>query len=176
MANRAALRELQTRLASRLKAARTEESSVSWLAIKTGGNHYLLPLVQAGEIFPLANLQHVPYCKAWFSGVVNLRGGLFGVVDLAAFITEQAPDERKAQRGPEPSVVTLHTALEVNCALMVDSLEGLRNAEAFVESSGPSSDGPAFFGNRYTDASAIVWQEINLQSLASLPQFLSISA
>lgn len=176
MANRAALRELQTRLASRLKAARTEQSSISWLAIKAAGSHYLLPLVQSGEIFPLANLQHVPYCKAWFSGVVNLRGGLYGVVDLAAFISDQASGARPVQIGSEASVVTLHAALEVNCALMVDSLEGLRNVEAFMDSVGPSSDAPAFFGNRYTDAAGLTWQEINLQALASLPQFLSISA
>ena len=176
MANRAALRELQTRLASRLQAARTEGSSISWLAIKAAGDHYLLPLVQSGEIFPLTGLQHVPYCKAWFSGVVNLRGGLYGVVDLAAFIADQVMVPRSARPGAEASVVTLHAALEVNCALMVDSLEGLRNAEAFTDSAGPSAGAPAFFGNRYTDAAGLVWQEINLQALASLPQFLSISA
>ena len=41
MANRAALRELQTRLASRLQAARTEGSSISWLAIKADGKHVI---------------------------------------------------------------------------------------------------------------------------------------
>ena len=176
MANRAALRELQTRLASRLQAARTEGSSISWLAIKADGKHYLLPLVQSGEIFPLANLQHVPYCQAWFSGVVNLRGGLYGVVDLAAFIAGETVSVRAGSSVGDASVVSFHSALEVNCALMVDSLEGLRNAEAFVDSAGPLADAPSYFGNRYTDAIGVTWQEINLQSLASLPQFLSINA
>ena len=63
MANRAAIRELQTRLAARLQAARTEGVSLTWLAVQAGGGHYLFPLVQAGEIFPLANLQPVPYCQ-----------------------------------------------------------------------------------------------------------------
>ena len=49
MANRAAIRELQTRLASRLQAARSEGVSVSWLAVKTGGGNYLFPLVQSGK-------------------------------------------------------------------------------------------------------------------------------
>lgn len=176
MANRAALRELQTRLASRLQAARTEGMSISWLAVKAGGSHYLLPLVQSGEIFPLVNLQRVPYCRAWFSGVVNLRGGLFGVVDLAAFMAGDNLQTRSEQSLADASVVTLHTALEVNCALMVDSLEGLRNAQAFASSTGPVADAPPYLGNRYTDAAGITWQEVNLQSLASLPQFLSISA
>ena len=176
MANRAALRELQTRLASRLQAARTEGMSISWLAVKARGSHYLLPLVQSGEIFPLVNLQRVPYCRTWFSGVVNLRGGLFGVVDLAAFMAVDGAIARSDQSLAEASVVTLNAALDVNCALMVDSLEGLRNAQAFTSSAGPSADAPSYFGNRYIDASGITWQEVNVQSLASLPQFLSISA
>ena len=80
MANREALRELQARLAKRLQAAQTEGMSVSWLAVKAGGHNYLLPLGQSGEIVPLSNLQPVPYSKAWFKGVLNIRGGLFGVV------------------------------------------------------------------------------------------------
>lgn len=176
MANRAAIRELQTRLATRLQAARTEGVSTAWLAVNAGGGNYLFPLVQAGEIFPLANLQAVPYCQSWFAGVVNLRGGLFGVVDLAGFIAHGAPQARGDLVLAEASVITLHPALEVNCALMVDSLAGLRNAGAFADSSPPAEAAPAYFGNRYTDLQGGQWQEINLQLLASHPQFLSISA
>ena len=46
MANREAIRELQTRLASRLRTARDEGLSVSWLAVKAA----LPPLTDdAGE-------------------------------------------------------------------------------------------------------------------------------
>ncbi len=176
MANRAAIRELQTRLATRLQAARTEGVSVSWLAVRTGGSHYLFPLVQSGEIFPLANLQPVPYCQSWFTGVVNLRGGLYGVVDLAGFISGTPIAARSEQSLSEASVITVHAALEVNCALMVDSLAGLRNAEAFPHSAPPHPDAPSYFGNIYTDPQGVSWQEINLQSLSQLPQFLSISS
>src|SRR6218665_619292 len=76
MANREALRELQTRLASRLQAARDEATSVSsWLAAESAGSSYLLPLGQSGEIFPWVSVQTVPYTQSWFLGVANLRGG-----------------------------------------------------------------------------------------------------
>ncbi len=176
MANRAALRELQTRLAARLQAARTQGVSIAWLAVKAGAGNYLFPLVQSGEIFPLANLQAVPYCRNWFSGVVNLRGGLYGVVDLAGFIADGQLPARTAQSLAEASVITFHAALEVNCALLVDSLAGLRNAEAFASSAPPQADAPSYFGNRYTDAQGVLWQEINLQTLSQLAQFLSISS
>ena len=87
MANREALRELQIRLASRLQAAKSEGLSVSsWLAIEAAGRFYLLPLGHSGEIFPNSVVQPVPYTQPWFLGVANLRGGLVGVIDLAALL------------------------------------------------------------------------------------------
>src|SRR3954470_22053598 len=94
MANREALRELQSRLASRLQAARTEGVQASWLAVEAAGAKYLFPLAQSGEIFPFANPQPVPYTQPWFMGVANLRGGLYGVVDLSSFVEGRAPTMR----------------------------------------------------------------------------------
>ncbi len=176
MANREALRELQTRLASRLQAARTEGVSVAWLAVRTRGMGFLFPLAQAGEIFALANLQHVPYAQPWFRGVINIRGGLFGVVDLATFVVAGQAAGALPPSAPQASVVTLNSAMEVNCALQVDSLVGLRGADAFTSSQGAQMGAPAYFGNRLMDASAESWQEINLRALAQTPQFLNICA
>lgn len=176
MANREALRELQARLASRLQAAKAEGLSISWLAVRAGGGNYLLPLAQSGEIFPLSNVQSVPYVQPWFLGVVNLRGGLYGVVDLAVFIQPGATPRRAENRLVEARVVTLNAALEVNCALLVDELAGLRQVNSFTGSEPPPKDAPACFGNRYADADGGHWQEINLQSLSRMPEFFAIGA
>jgi twitching motility protein PilI len=176
MANREALRDLQTRLASRLQTAKAEGLSISWLAVRAGEAKYLLPLAQSGEIFPLSNVQVVPYSQSWFLGVVNLRGGLYGVVDLEAFINGAAPTARSEQYLAEASVVTLNAALDINCAVLVEALAGLRHVEAFSGSQPPPEGAPAYFGNRYLDAEGNSWQEINLQLLSQLPQFLNISA
>jgi twitching motility protein PilI len=175
MANREALRDLQARLASRMQAAKAEGLSISWLAVRAGGMDYLLPLAQSGEIFPLPAVQSVPYSQSWFLGVVNLRGGLYGVVDLAAFIAGQAP-ARSEQYWGEASVVTLNAALDINCALLIDSLSGLRHVGAFSGSEPPPDGAPPYFGNRYIDADGSRWQEINLQQLSQMSEFLSISA
>ncbi len=175
MANREALRELQIRLASRLQAARTEGLSVSsWLAVESAGKHYLMPLAHAGEIFPWTLVQHVPYTQKWFLGVANLRGGLTGVVDLAALLGE-AP-VRTDQALSESSLLALNPALEVNAALLVDRLAGLRSTDAFVASEPPADDAPVFFGTTYIDSNGIRWQELNLQALSQHNAFLSISA
>lgn len=179
MANREAIRELQTRLASRLRSARDEGLSISWLAVKAGGHNYLFPLAQSGEIFPIGGVQAVPFALPWFLGVVNLRGGLYGVVDVAAFMAEATDTPSAGARVPRsatPSVVTFNGALGVNCALLVDTLAGLRNPQMFGASVPLGPDAPAFFGNRFTDADGQPWQEINLQTLSQHPRFLGISA
>ncbi|GAB3366309.1 MULTISPECIES: chemotaxis protein CheW [Giesbergeria] len=175
MANREALRDLQTRLATRLQAAKNEELAVSsWLAVQSGGQFYLLPLGHAGEIFPWSAPQMVPYTQPWFLGVANLRGSLFGVVDLAIFLGGNPV--RTEQALTETSLLAFNAALEVNAALLVDRLAGLRGLDAFVTSEPPPDDAPAFLGNLYTDAHGTRWQELNLQQLSQYPTFLSISA
>jgi twitching motility protein PilI len=176
MANREALRELQTRLASRLQAARTEGVQASWLAVEAAGSRYLFPLAQAGEIFPFSSAQAVPYTQAWFLGVANLRGGLYGVVDLGSFVGGRGPSMRSDATRAESRLVALNSALEVNCALLIDRLSGLRNLDAFSSSSESPEGSPGYFGSGYTDANGIYWQEINLQTLSQQTQFLSISA
>ncbi|MBU6501451.1 MAG: chemotaxis protein CheW [Burkholderiales bacterium] len=173
MANREALRQFQTDLASRLSAARTTGVAASWLAVEAAGVNYLFPLSQSGEIFPWTQTQAVPYTLGWFLGVANLRGGLYGVIDLGGFVAG-------ASRG-EPSrdlarLVALNAALDVNCALMIDRLIGLRSVESFVDSAPRGDSAPRYFGSGYTDAEGAHWQEINLQLLSQQPEFLNINA
>lgn len=176
MANREALRELQSRLASRLQAARTEGVQSAWLAVEAAGRKYLFPLTQSGEIFPYAATQAVPYTQSWFLGVANLRGGLYGVVDLASYVSGQAPAQRSDASRAESRLVALNALLDINCALLIDRLAGLRSMEAFTSSCVAPEGSPDYFGSGYTDASGAYWQEINLQALSQQQQFLSISA
>lgn len=176
MANREALRELQTRLASRLKAARTEEVSASWLAVIVGERRCLFPLAQSGEIFPVSHIQSVPYAQPWFKGVTNLRGSLCGVVDLAGFMGDPVSLGGLDLSQSDVSVVTFNSALDINCALLVGRLAGLRKREAFASAQLPPEGAPIYFGNQLVDLDGVSWQEINLQTLSQFSEFLSISA
>jgi twitching motility protein PilI len=174
MANRQALRELQTRLADRLQQARTEGVAAGWLAVESAGRALLLPLAQSGEIFPLGVVQAVPYTRPWFLGVANLRGGLFGVIDFASFSTGNAPTRREVGR-EQARLIALNPALEINCAILIDRLSGLRKAQDFVARDDAPTDSPAYFAGFYTDRNGKQWQEINLQSMASQAEFLTIA-
>jgi twitching motility protein PilI len=175
MANKEALRELQTRLAERMKLARTQERSQSWLAVECRGRGFLLPLEQAGEIFPVAAITPVAHARPWFLGVANLRGGLNGVVDLGRFlgIADGAP--REAVRD-DARWVALGTATGLNCALQIDRLLGLRSADQLSRStSAHGQERPAFASGEWIDAQQRPWQTLDLIALASDEQFLSVA-
>ncbi len=177
MANRQALRELQTRLAARLQQARTEGVAAGWLAVELAGQRYLFPLAQSGEIFPITSVQKVPYTQVWYMGVANLRGGLFGVVDLASFMSGVA--SQRILNGSvhgQARLIALNAAMEVNCAVLVDRLGGLRGVADFVSREPVADDLPPFMSAQYVDKVGQVWIELDLQRLASSPQFLSIAA
>ena len=174
MANREALRELQSRLAERMQAAQREQRGQSWLAVECRHQGFLLPLEQAGEIFPAASLLPVPHTRPWFVGVANLRGGLHGVVDLADFLGLPAPAAGEATR-EQARLVAFGAALGLNCALLVDHLAGLRNSDQLQAATAPG-ERPDFAGPRWRDTGGRHWQTIDLAALARHEQFLSIVA
>jgi len=181
MSNREALRELQGRLASRMQAARTEARVQSWLAVECAGHGLLFPLHEAGEIFSVGSVLPVPHTQPWFSGVANLRGGLHAVVDLARFLgLRRSPAPQAGEGGRDGArLLALNPTLGVNCALLVDKLAGLRNADQ-LSAEPPYAAAPArlpaFAGARWRDAEGRVWQEIELSALAGHEQFLGVAA
>lgn len=177
MAKKEALRELQSRLAERLQAAKTEARAANWLAVEAAGQGFLLPLAEAGEIFPFAGLIPVPHTAPWFMGVANLRGGLHGVADLATFLglkSGAAPTPGAEGLRDQSRLVAFNPALEINCALLVDRLAGLRGAEQLTPEPDDGRTRPAFAGRRYRDGQGRPWQELSLSGLASEEHFLKI--
>lgn len=175
MANREALRQLQSRLAERLQLARTEAQAAAWLAVECAGVGLLLPLPGAGEIFAVGTLLPVPHTQAWFVGVANLRGGLHGVVDLAAFLGLRAAQPADAVR-ENARLVTVNPAFGAHCALLVDRLAGLRSAGQLHAEPGDGAPRPGFAATVWGDAEGRRWQEIDLEALVQHEQFLAIAA
>ncbi len=170
MANKQALRDLQSRLAERLQAARTQARGRSWLAVECGARGFLFPLREAGEIFALGPIVAVPHSQRWFLGVANLRGHLHGVVDLAGFLGVKSADGGRDQS----RLVGFNQTLDLNCVLLVDRLLGLRSEEELTSEPGADGTRPTFAGVRYRDGSGRSWQELNLGELASNEAFLKI--
>ncbi|PXW93855.1 twitching motility protein PilI [Sphaerotilus hippei] len=173
MANREALRELQGRLAERLQEAQTSEPSAGWLAIESCGFGFLLPLAEAGEIFQPGELQPVPHTMSWFLGVANLRGALTGVVDLGGFLglRQSVPGAAREQA----RLVAFNPGLEINAALLVDKLAGLRQIAQLTPAPIASTVHPAFVTAAWNDASGRTWQVLSLAALSRDERFLHIA-
>lgn len=179
MANKEALRDLQKRLATRLQMAREQAPTRNWLAVEIAGHGFLLPLDQAGEIFPLSALQSVPHSQPWFLGVANLRGQLHGVVDVSAFLGLPRPVARWSQeQGARDAgrLVALNASMQLNAALVIDRLLGLRNPADMRVATNASPDTPHFIGQQVLDDKGRAWYELDLAALVADEAFLKIDA
>ena len=175
MANKEALRELQTRLAERMQHARTAQTVQSWLAVECRGLGVLLPLEQAGEIHAAVVPIPVPHTHPWFRGVVNLRGGLYGVVDLGSYLGLESLLDGPVVRD-QARLVAVNPQFGLNCAVLVDRLAGLKRADQLTrEPTVAGGSRPGFAGDQWADADGRVWQEVKLAELAGDEQFLGIS-
>lgn len=175
MANKEALRELQSRLAERMQHARTAQTVQSWLAVECRGLGVLLPLEQAGEIHAAVSPVPVPHTHPWFRGVANLRGGLYGVVDLGSYLGLEPHQDAPVARD-QARLVAVNPQFGVNCAVLVDRLAGLKRADQLTRE--PAREGeprPGFAGDQWADADGRLWQEVKLAELAGDEQFLGIS-
>src|SRR5437763_56435 len=150
MANKQALRDLQSRLAERLQAARTEPLAQSWLAVECSSRGFLFPLREAGEIFSLTPMVAVPHSHRWFLGVANLRGHLHGVVDLAGFLGVKSADSPRDQA----RLVGFNQSLDLNCVLLVHRLSGLRSEEELTRDGDDNEARPTFAGAAVRDAAS----------------------
>lgn len=175
MAKRDALRDLQSRLAQRLSAVRTEAPAMSWLALESAGVGVLVPLAGAGEIFPVGTIAPVPHTQPWFLGVANLRGGLHGVVDFAAFLGLR-PTQTAAEGVREQArLLALNPAVGSHVALLFERLAGLRTAAQMQREPDDELSRPSFAGPRWRDDRQRVWQEIDPAALVQHDQFLGIA-
>lgn len=176
MSNKQALRDLQQRLAERMQAAREQTLVANWLAVECEGVGLLFSLKQTSEIFAPVALQPVPYAQPWLAGVANLRGGLFTVVELAVYLgLREAQPGRPLQA--QHRLVALNAELNLNCALWVDRLVGLRSDEQLpLDPEPPSGFRPRFAGALRRDETGRTWQEIDLEALSRQGSFLRIVA
>jgi len=172
------MRDFQDRITQRLAVAQEGSLTAKWLAASIGAERYIFPLAQSGEIVPTATITHLPYTKDWFLGVINSRGRIYGVVDLAAYIEfaspTRGPEKNRPNRPTDTSFLGLNPMLGTNTVFGIEKIHGLKALEDFIESDEPDTNKPDWIGQKFIDMSQTTWQEINLQRLVQAPAFLNI--
>src|SRR5690606_13618669 len=90
-----------------------------FIIVEMAGSAYAIPLGAVQEVEHIPSIAHVPGSNAWVRGVVNLRGSVLTLVDLARLLDlepwRRTSDARMLVVGGDDPV-----------ALAVDRLRGMR--------------------------------------------------
>ncbi|NYE61831.1 twitching motility protein PilI [Duganella sp. 1224] len=160
---RSRLRQYQVQLLERMQAARSGAAEGGReLGVRLGGRLCLLDLTQISEIVPLQPITPVPLTQEWYLGLVNIRGHLTGVIDLARYHGQAAGDSAPSER----RLITFAPSLGFNCALLVERVLGLRKLAEMT----PRQDAPLEF----VDADGQPWTRIDLAQLVLEPRFSQV--
>ena len=158
--------DFQRDLIARLQKATAQDAAATKLGFHAGGQAWLADLGDVAEVLPLPPIVPVPLTRAWFRGVANIRGGLYGVIDFGAYC------------GGTPVADTLQTRLVLlrgaaKFGLAVDRLAGICHMERFklepVERAG-------YVAAEYSDEAGIRWKQLDLKTLGADPALSSIAA
>jgi twitching motility protein PilI len=165
MAKRISLREFQESLVRRLAEAQSGDRR-ALLGLQAGNDNWLIDLADSGEILPVPPLSPVPLTRPWFSGVANVRGTLFGVVDFSAF--QQGPPIAPAGHARLLLIGAKHG---INSAILVSRALGLRSKEDFEADPGEADPRP-WVAQRLRDNQNRLWLKLDTPKLLAYPGFL----
>ena len=167
MAERISLRDYQSDLVARLRAADVGRTA-SKLAVQAGVEGWLVDLMEAGEVIPVPPITPVPQTRPWFKGVANVRGNLYSVVDFPAFLGGKG-----VALGEQSRLLLIAPRYRVGAALLVDSSLGLRNPESWQPRQ-PAQAPAAWQRAEYEDEAGKVWKELDVAELVRDQSFLMV--
>lgn len=164
MSKRFDLREFQQRLLNKLQDKDLLSAQVSSLGVRIAGQDWLVDMQDISEVLPLPRMTAVPFAQPWFCGVVNVRGKLFGVTDMAAYQNSGAASGDINNR-----ILLVAERYAFNAALLVDRVLGMRDARPWKQS---TADGQIM----YRDEQGALWRKLDIPDLLEQAEFLQIEA
>lgn len=162
MSRRINLREFQQDLIDRMQAKGRAGGQISTLGVQIAGQNWLVDMHDLSGIAPLPSLTAAPLVRPWFLGMINVRGVLYGVTDLAAY-----QQRGKASGAAANRVLLVAERHAFNAALLVERVLGLRNARAWTQS---EAGGQV----QYRDEQGNAWNRLDITGLLGQPEFLQI--
>lgn len=165
MSKRLNLREFQQNLIDRLQETDVSAFRVSTLGVQIAGANWLVDMADISEISPMPPMTTVPFAKPWFRGVANVRGNLFGVIDMAAY-----DHSGTASGDADNRVLLVAERYAFNAALLVDKIFGLRDARSWSKSEVLEKQVV------YHDEQGGAWSRLDVQGLLEQAEFLQIGS
>lgn len=164
MAKRFSLREFQQDVLSRLQQQVAVGERASTLGLQVGDSRMLVDMADISEVLEMPRLTEVPLTRPWYRGVANVRGNIYGIIDLAAYMGRGETVQDSNNR-----VLLLGQKYAFNAGLLVTRVLGLRNSNDWQRS---EQDG----GVQYKDADGQTWTRLDIKKLLQQADFLQIGA
>jgi twitching motility protein PilI len=158
MAKRINLREFQQNLSDRMSAGNSDKRQISTLGVLIAGQHWLIDMSDISEVLSPQTMVAVPMSKPWIKGVSNVRGSLYCVTDVAAYLGLGAVSGTVDSR-----MLLVADRYSFNAALLVDKVLGLRDAREWMAEQ-----------HEYKDGQGVVWRKLNIADLLAQADFLQI--
>ena len=163
------MKAYQLELSERLKNATASPSAVV-LGVTVGKEHWLVKMDEVGEVLPLSKLTLIALTQPWFLGAANVRGGLYGIIDLAAFLGGVA-----TPRSVQARILLASPQLGVNCGLLVSHMLGIRNLNEFESVEKVDMAEQVGIAGYHKDKQGVYWSELNFRELVKNKRFLQIA-
>lgn len=137
-------------------------TQVGTLGVLIGKDNWLIDMADISEVLSLPELTNVPLTKPWYCGVANVRGNIYSITDLGAYLNYGT-----TTKDPQSRVLLLGLKFNFNTGLLVSKVLGLRNSTDWQQSE--------LNGNlTYLDSSGQEWQKLDIRQLIQQPEFIQI--
>lgn len=162
MAKRFNLREFQQNLLDRMQVQAESGNRAATLGFVLGKQNWLVDMADISEVLAVPEMTAVPLTKKWFCGVANVRGNIYSISDLGAYMNF-GPTARDLQS----RILLVGQKYNFNSGLLVSKVLGLRNAKDWQRSEQ---------GGRvvYEDSSGQQWIQLDIRQLLQQPDFIHI--
>lgn len=162
MSKRFNLREFQQGLLDRMQVQAEGGNQVATLGIIIGQDSWLVDMADISEVMSLPELTAVPLTKHWYCGVANVRGNIYSIADLGAYMAYGLTAYDAQTR-----VLLIGQKYNFNTGLLVSKVLGLRNIKDWQlgEQDGVVS---------YQDDSGQQWRKLDIRQLIQQPEFIQI--
>lgn len=162
MSKRFNLREFQQGLLDRMQVQAASGTQIATLGIIVGQESWLVDMSDISEVLAVPELTTVPLTKQWYSGVANVRGNIYSITDLGAYM-----DYGITVQDAQSRVLLIGQKYNFNTGLLVSKVLGLRNSAEWQRS---EEDGVEF----YQDDNGQQWRKLNIRQLLQQPEFIQI--
>ena len=162
MSKRFNLREFQQGLLDRMEVQVQKGNQVATLGILIGKENWLVDMADISEVLAVPKLTTVPLTKSWYSGVANVRGNIYSITDLGAYM-----EYGQTALDVQSRVLLIGQKFNINSGLLVSKVLGLRNASEWLSS---EKNGLLTF----QDGTGQKWNKLDIKQLLQQPEFIQI--